>query len=220
MSRLSRTPPSTANVARRTQGFSLIELVIVMVLTALLAVISMQPLLQAFQARATVSGNLSAIDSLRFTTERLVRELRQVRYDAQGSGFQLKALDPIAGTFSASSGLCFVRVGGADGKSLAQQAVRIISGNATLDSVSFPGCTAVQPQILAQSVTSLRFDYWTYGSAGSGQPQPTSLSVTDPNFGKLLAFIDITLSVNATNGAPASYRTRVVLRNGAWGAYK
>lgn len=220
MYRLSRTPPSPANVNHSVRGFSLIELVIVMVLTALLAVMSMQPLLRAFQARATVSGNLSAIDSLRYTTERLVRELRQVRYDAQGSGFQLKALDPIAGNSSASSGLCFVRVGGADGKSLAQQAVRATSGNATLDSVSFPGCTAVQPQILAQSVTSLRFDYWTYGSAGSAQAQPTLLSVTDPNFGKLLAFIDITLSVNAANRTPASYRTRVVLRNGAWGAYK
>lgn len=204
--------------AHRVQGFSLIELVVVMVLIALLAVSSMQPLLRAFQARAAVSGNLGAIDSLRYATERLVRELRQVRYDAQGSGFQLKALDPVAGTSSASSGLCFVRVGGTDGKSLAQQAVRASSGIATLDSVSFPGCAAVQPQTLADKVTSLRFDYWTYGSAGNAQPLP--LSVTDPNFGKLLAFIDITLSISATNGSPASYRSRVVLRNGAWGAYK
>ncbi len=200
------------------RGFSLIELVIVMVLIALLAVVSMQPLLSAFQARAMVSGNLQAIDALRYVTERLVRELRQTRYDAQTTGFQLKALDPLAGTSSASSGLCFVRVGGADGKQLAQQAVRVGAGIATLDSVSFPACSATQPRTLAERVTSLRFDYWTYGSAGNAQPLP--LPVTDPNFGKRLAFIDITVSIASSNGSPASYRSRVVLRNGAWGTYQ
>ena len=199
-----------------TQGFTLIEMVIVMVLIALLAVTSAQPLLRAFHARATVSGNLNAIDSLRYATERMVRELRQARYDAQGSGFQLKALDPVNGTASASSGICFVRVGGSDGTSLAQQAIRMSAGLLTLDSVSFPGCAAVQPQTLAASAASLRFDYWSYGSGA----QPVLLSVSDPNFGKLLAFIDITLSVTPGNGTPASYRARVVLRNGAWGVSK
>ena len=199
-----------------TQGFTLIEMVIVMVLIALLAVTSAQPLLRAFHARATVSGNLNAIDSLRYATERMVRELRQARYDAQGSGFQLKALDPVSGTASASSGICFVRVGGTDGTSVAQQAIRLNAGLLTLDSVSFPGCAAVQPQTLAASASSLRFDYWSYGSGA----QPVLLSASDPNFGKLLAFIDITLSITPGNGTPASYRARVVLRNGAWGVSK
>lgn len=191
-------------------------MVIVMMLIALLAVASAQPLLRAFHARATVSGNLNAIDSLRYATERMVRELRQTRYDAQGSGFQLKALDPVIGTASASSGACFVRVGGSDGASLTQQAIRLNSGLVTLDNVTFPNCTATQPQTLAANASSLRFDYWSYGSGA----QPVLLSVSDPNFGKLLAFIDITLSVTPGNGTPASYRARVVLRNGAWGAPK
>jgi len=199
-------------------GVSLIELVIVMVLIALLAVVSMQPLLSAFQARAMVSGNLQAIDSLRYVTERLVRELRQTRYDAQTSGFQLRPLDPLADMPSASSGLCFERVGGADGKQLSQQAVRTSAGIATLDSVSFPACSATQPRVLAERVTALRFDYWTYGPTGNAQPLP--LSVTDLNFGQRVAFIDITLSVASASGTPASYGSRVVLRNGAWGAYK
>lgn len=200
------------------KGFTLIEMVIVMVLTSLLAMISTQPLLRAIQARAVVSNNLTAIDSLRYATERMVRELRQARYDAQGGGFQIQPLDPVSGIASASSGVCFVRVGGSDGTSLAQQSLRITAQRATLDSVSFPGCAAVQPQTLAENVSSLRFDYWTYGSAGNAQP--LALSITDPNFSTLLAFIDITLSVTTGNGSPATYRSRVVLRNGAWGAFK
>ena len=84
-------------------GFSLIELVVAMVLTSMLAVAAMQPVLRAIQARSAVASNLSAIDGLRYATERMVRELRQVRYDAQGTGFQLLPLDAIAGTTSASA---------------------------------------------------------------------------------------------------------------------
>ena len=200
----------------QSRGFTLIEMVIVMTLIALLAVASAQPLLRAFHARATVASNLNAIDSLRYATERMARELRQARYDAQGSGFQIRALDPVNGTASASSGICFVRVGGSDGASLAQQAIRMTAGRATLDSVSFPNCAPAQPQPLAANASALRFDYWSYGSGA----QPVLLSVSDPSFGSLLAFIDITLSVTPLNGTPASYRTRVVLRNGPWGASK
>ncbi len=199
-------------------GISLIELVIVMVLIGVLATLSAQPLLRAFHARSVVSNNLTAIDSLRYATERMVRELRQARYDARGTGFQLRALDPISGISNASSGLCFERVGGNEGNTLAQQALRVTAGVATLDSVSFPVCTPVQPQALATRVSGLRFDYWTYGAAGNAQP--LALSITDPDFGTRLAFIDISLTVSSASGSPVSYRSRVVLRNGAWGAFK
>ncbi len=49
----------------RQHGFTLIEMVIAMVLTSMLAVAAMQPVLRAIQARSAVAGNLSAIDSLR-----------------------------------------------------------------------------------------------------------------------------------------------------------
>jgi prepilin-type N-terminal cleavage/methylation domain-containing protein len=199
----------------REGGFSLLELVISMVLTALLAVIAMQPVLRALQARSRVAGNLAAIDALRFATERMVRELRQVRYDAQGSGFQLAALAPIAGTTSASNGLCFTRVGGSAGATYASLALRQTGTTATLDAVSWPGCTASAPKTLADRVSSLRFDYWSHGSGA-----PVALALNDAAFGTRLAFIDITLSVTPNDGPAVSYRSRVVLRNGAWGAAK
>jgi prepilin-type N-terminal cleavage/methylation domain-containing protein len=199
----------------RQNGFSLLELVIAMVLTALLAVMAMQPVLRALQTRAQVAGNLAAIDTLRFVTERIVRELRQVRYDAQGNGFQLIALDPIAGADNASSGLCFSRVGGSVGTTYANLAIRRNGTNASLDNVSWPGCVALSPKLLADNVSALRFDYWTYGSG-----TPIGLALDDSAFGTKLAFIDVTLSVTANGGPAVSYRSRVVLRNGAWGTAK
>ncbi len=198
------------------RGFSLLELVIVMVLTSTLAVAAMQPILAAFRARSAVAANLSAIDGLRYATERVVRELRQTRYNAQGSGFLLAPLDPIAGSGNASAGLCFTRVGGAAGGTLASIAVRQSGALATLDRVTYPGCAAASPQTLADRVASLRFDYFSYGSGGA----PVALALADSQFGAKLAFIDITITANASNGSPVSYRSRVVLRNGAWGAAK
>ena len=197
-------------------GFSLIELVVAMVLTSMLAVAATQPVLRAIQARAAVTSNLSAIDGLRYATERMVRELRQVRYDAQGTGFKLTPLDAIAGTTSASAGLCFNRVGGNAGDAWSSLSFRKSGTLATLDTISYPGCTAVAPSTLADKVSSLRFDYWAYGSTGT----PVALALNDAAFGTKLSYIDITLSVTPDNGTPVSHRSRVVLRNGAWGAAK
>jgi len=198
------------------RGVSLIELVIAMVLTSMLAVAAMQPVLRAIQARSAVAGNLSAVDALRYATERMVRELRQTRYDALGSGFQLRPLDPIAGVTNASAGLCFTRVGGAAGVSHHSLALRRSGTLATLDGVGYPGCAAVNPSVLADKVAALRFDYWTYGSGNA----PVALALNDSAFSSKLSFIDITLTVATDNGSPLSHRSRVVLRNGAWGTAK
>ncbi|MEO0316788.1 MAG: hypothetical protein RL404_465 [Pseudomonadota bacterium] len=198
-------------------GFSLLELVLVMVLTSVLAIMSIQPLIGAFRARAEVAGNVTAIDALRYATERLAREIRQARFDTAGSGFQVRPLDLISGVANASRSICFTRVGGAAGNSLTTLAAGLSGSSASLDTVaSYPGCAAVSPQVLANRVTTLKFEYWTYGTSSV----PQALSTTDPNFGKLLAFIDITMSVSTPDGTIVTYPTRVVLRNGAWGETK
>ncbi len=201
---------------RTEHGFSLLELVAVMVLTSLLAVGAMQPILAALRARAAVAANLSAIDGLRYATERIVRELRQARYDAQGSGFQLLPLDALTGTTNASRAICFTRVGGTAGATLASIAVRHADNQATLDRVTLPGCAASSPNTLADNVSAVRFDYWRHGSGNTALP----LALTDPQFSTLLAYVDVTLSATPAGASPISYRSRVVLRNGAWGAKK
>ncbi len=201
---------------RAEYGFSLLELVIVMVLISLLAVGAMQPILSAFRSRAAVAANLSAIDGLRYATERIVRELRQARFDAQGSGFQLVPLDVMAGLSNASTGICFTRVGGTAGDALTSVAVRLSGTQATLDRVTLPGCAASAPKTLADPVSAVRFDYWAYGSGST----PLPLAVADAQFSTRLAYVDITLSATPGNGPAVSYHSRVVLRNGAWGVRK
>lgn len=202
------------------RGFTLIEVVIVIVLTGILAAVSVQPLIQAFTARARVVNNLDAVDSLRYATERIVRELRQTQFDAAGSGFQLKALDYTNGSGSSSNGICFKRSGGTTGTSLASIALRKSSTLVTLDqSTTYPGCSAVLANTLTDKVSNLQFTYWSFGSTAT----PVALAVGDANFGRLLNFIDITLTItpSGTSGVtPVTLRTRVVLRNGAWGAAK
>lgn len=198
-------------------GFTLIELVIVIVLTGILAAAAVQPLIQALSARTRVANNLDAIDGLRYTTERMVRELRQTQYDSAGSGFQLKALDAASTSGNTSSGICFKRSGGASGATWSSVALRKTSSSVTLDAaVSYAACTAVQAQTLADNVTDLRFDYWSYGSGAA----PVALAVGNASFGTLLSFIDITLTITPSGGTAVAQRTRVVLRNGAWGAAK
>lgn len=203
-----------------TRGFTLIEVVIVIVLTGILAAASVQPLIQVFTARARVANNLDAIDSLRYATERIVREVRQTQYDAAGSGFQLKALDYASSSGSTSNGICFKRAGGSTGTSLASIALRKSGTLATLDqATSYPGCSAVTANTLTDKLSNLQFSYWSFGSTAT----PVALAVGDANFGRLLSFIDITLTITpaGTSGVtPVSLSTRVVLRNGAWGAAK
>lgn len=206
---------------RRSQGFSLLELVVVIALTGVLAAAAVQPLIQALNARARVAANLEAIDGLRYATLRVVRELRQARYEAAaGAAFQVKATDAASAAATGSAGICFRRSGGVDGNAQATVAVRQSGGSVTLDSgTSLPACAATSPSQLAARVTGLRFDYWAYGNGGAGAA-PVALAVGDPNFATLLSFVDVTLTVASADGAPVSYRTRVALRNGPWGAAK
>ena len=190
------------------------------VLTGILASASVQPLIQAFTARARVANNLDAIDSLRYATERIVREVRQTQYDAAGTGFQLIALDYASSSGNTSNGICFKRSGGTTGTSIASIALRMSGTLVTLDQgIAYPACSADQANTLAGNVSNLQFTYWSYGSSST----PAALTVGDPNFGLLLSFIDITLTITPVGNSgvtPVTLHTRVVLRNGAWGAAK
>ena len=106
--------------------------------------------------------------------------------------------------------------GGSGGSSWSSLSFRKSGTLATLDTVSYPGCTATAPSTVADKVSALRFDYWAYGSSGT----PVALALNDAAFGTKLSFIDITLTVTPDSGTPVSHRSRVVLRNGAWGVSK
>ena len=199
-------------------GFTLIELIIVMLLTSVLAMAALPPLTQVLRARARLHNHLDAVDSLRYATERMVRELRQTHYDATGGGFQITPIDPVTSGSASSTGLCLRRTGGVDGTSWSSVAFRKSGNVVTLDpAISLSNCSAAQPQTLATEVSQLQFDFWSYGSGAA----PVALATNHPSFGQLLSFVDITMSVLPADTSTAlRHRSRVVLRNGAWGADK
>ena len=74
-------PAAIAQFGSRQDGFTLIELVVVIVLTAILAVAVAPLLTSGVQAFGATSSSLDALSKLRYATARMAREIREIRRD-------------------------------------------------------------------------------------------------------------------------------------------
>ena len=201
-------------------GFTLIELILVIVLIGILASAVAGPLIQGLKARQEVTSDLDAIGKLRYATERIVREMRQIQYISSGTGFQLTPLD-YSGTGSTSSaGICFTRVGGAGGTTLATVTVRKNSTLVTYDLPASCASPSLAPTTLADGASSLNFQYFGFidPNINNGVGGLASVAVDDANFGTKVNVVDVTLTLTTDGGAVLSHRTRVLLQNGVWGS--
>ena len=190
----------------RQRGFSLIELVMVMVLIGIVAVSSVEPLRQAFRARQQLTDSLQTLAELRYATERIARELKQTAWQP-GAGL---AMVPIEASAASSAGLCFTRIGSSPE---AAQITAVIRGNGTGLMFDHVDCGAMPARSLLGSSSAVRFDFYTLNPLDGSK---TALPVTASDFRFRLRYVDITVSRNVAGGT-LSHRTGILLRNGVWG---
>lgn len=171
---------------RRNTGFTLVEIIIVMVLISVLAGISLTLLSDNVISASRVTRNAGTADQARYAMERLTREVRQLKR-VNGS-YQI--------TTSTASALTFLRSDSAT----TSTTVKITSTSGNPGSVSLAYGAGAAQTLINGSVT---FSMSYFDADGVATADPT-----------LLSYIDLSLSVTDTStGLNVPQRQRISLRN-------
>lgn len=172
----------------RNGGFTFIELIMVIMVLGVLAATSIPLLTNSFRTYETNQTNLVTLSKLRYATERMAREIREVRYTAG-------AYDIVMGATT----LQFTK------NDAAGTVVTITSAppSVTLTySVPLPAMTAtLTDQVQVLPTGGLQFLYYDINNNTAG--------VTPAN----VAYVDVDLTLTDPNSGAAQQRTRIALRN-------
>lgn len=168
------------------RGFSLIEMVMGIVLLGILAMAAMPVITGGITAYATTTTSLNTLTKLRYATERMAREIREVRRNTVTPANYDITTNISTGT---STALVFTK---ADGN---QVSLGLSGSNVTL-AYSTPAVSAT----LTDQASGLTFRYY--------QSDGTTAASSVSN----VAFVDIQLDLVET-GSTITQRTRVALRN-------
>jgi prepilin-type N-terminal cleavage/methylation domain-containing protein len=202
------------------RGFTLIELIVVAVLIGILAMVAATPLLAGLRARKEVADDLDAIAKLRYATERIAREIRQVQYDSI-TGYRLtlqnaatRPRDPdmtdYPATIQSSTGVCITRWSAAGTTSTAVLINRVLpSVKVTYGGTACPASGTATD--LVDNVSDLKLDFLGIDITTGAVTAP--LVSDGASFYTNVRFVDITLTLTQPGGT-LSQRTRVALRNG------
>lgn len=171
---------------RRNKGFTLVEIIIVMVLISVLAGISLTLLSDNVISAARVTKNAGTADQARYAVERLTREIRQMQ--RVNGAYQV--------TTSTAGALTFLRSDSAT----TSTTVKITSTSGTTGNVSLAYGAGAAQTLLNGSIT---FSLSYFDVDG--------IATTDP---ALLSYIDLSLAVTDTStGLNVPQRQRISLRN-------
>jgi prepilin-type N-terminal cleavage/methylation domain-containing protein len=115
--------------SRAGRGFSLIELVVVIVLIGLLAAVGANMVADTMSTAYTVTNNQASGSAARYAAERITREVREVAFGALGysittmtsASLAFTKEDGTAVTISSASGALTVRYGTATAQTLTNQ---------------------------------------------------------------------------------------------------
>lgn len=151
------------------RGFTLIEMSMVIVILGILAAATTPLLTNSFRAYETNQSNMVTLSKLRYATERIARELREVRFN--GTNYEIASMTANTLSFTKND--------------VASTIVTIASAPplATLQ-YSTPAMTST----LTDQVTSLQFEYYDISDAATSSNVDVAyvdvvLTLTDPNSG-------------------------------------
>lgn len=195
---------------KRERGFTLIELITVAIGIAVMAAVLVPLALSSLRAYDTTLSDVIVLDKLRYATERLAREIREVNYN--GSTFSYAFTPTGMGTNSISFTRTFYDSGGNAISSVVTVDTapvnNTIGTSVRLAYANYPGLT-VGPMVLTDQLnlaTDLNFAYFDK----NGCPSSTCPTIIVNNTN--VRYVQITLTLTQ-NGNPYTQRTLVELRN-------
>lgn len=181
--RQARNRQVSRQLSRRPQGgFTLLELVMVMLVLSIIAGLTAPIFSQGLAATRSTRENLQSIEKLRYASERLAREIRQINYN--GTGYDISTM--VTGNCP-SSGTCLVFT---KNDSFPTTVSIGFTGSTVNLAYSSPALSAT----LTDEVSSLAFNYYY-----------------DPGGVVTFVEYTLTLQ-NPVTGGRYSQRTRVALR--------
>ena len=151
-------------------GFTLIEMTIVIVILGVLAAATTPLLTNSFQAYETNQSNLVTLSKLRYATERIARELREVAFN--GTNYQIATMGANTLSFTKNDA-----------------ASTVVTITAAPPLVTLQYSTPPMSATLTDQVTSLQFQYFDINDNSGGVTNATVayvdvvLTLTDPNSG-------------------------------------
>lgn len=195
----------TAHTHRR-KGFTLIELVIVIIVLSIMAAVLAPTVRSSLLAYDAVLSDVVVLDKLRYATERLAREIREVNAvtDANGNftSFNFTTMGASAATFTRT-------YYNSDGSVLATNVVRIcaIAPNLRLSYGDATLCSGVDSNangiLLTDDLSALAFKYYdkTGTEITTALPDPVNVRA-----------VEISLTLTPSGSPPYTQTTRVELK--------
>jgi MSHA biogenesis protein MshO len=167
----------------RSNGFTLIELSIVIVVVGILAAASTPLLVNSFRAYETTQTNLATLTMLRYATERMAREIRDVQYTGGAYAIVMGA-NTLTFTKNDAAGTVVTINGAAPPLATLQYSIPAMAATLT-------------GQVAANGLQFLYFDINNVATASTAN----------------VAYVDVDLTLTDPNSGAARQRTRIALRN-------